>query len=395
MAYTPNNDFLYCSVYASALAAITASWRVPTDSDAADYAEPAAIAGAFAQSFDTLWDSPTANSLDIASAQELTYAVLESRAPGIAALLSSTAWNKVTRPLVAIIQAGETYVTGQGITPPSGGGGAPSGPAGGDLDGMYPDPGVNGIQGTAIVDPAVTPVQSAVAVFDAAAGGGPNKYQIRQLTQDDIAAGFSITSFTGAQTVETGSTVHNPAFVAAYNTAPDSANITNTDGLASPTNLVTPFTAEVVAADFTHNAPASVTFTLHATKGGVTKTSALNINFFDRTFGGVGAAGAVNATAAGNTAVLNGGLGTLASEGLFNSIVGQVFGAFNPVNQKIYILTQHTITPHTFKDQNGFGFAMNAPTTFNFTNQNGVVLSYDLYESTNLLNSAFTLTVVS
>jgi hypothetical protein len=93
--------------------------------------------------------------------------------------------------------------------------------------------------------------------------------------------------------------------------------------------------------------------------------------------------------------VLDAGHGTLASEGLFSSVVGQSFGPFVPSTQKIYVLTPHTATPHTFHDQNGFTFAMNAPTTFSFTNQLGVVLSMDLYESTNLLSSSFTITVVT
>lgn len=219
-------------------------------------------------------------------------------------------------------------------------------------------------------------------------------YVIRQLTADDILPGFSIASFAGGATVEVGATVNNPAFTASYSSLPTSAQITNTEGLDSPLALVTPFTAGVVVGAFTHAAAATVTFTLSALKG-VTKTATQALNFFPRTFGGVGAAGAATATAAGTTAVLNGGLGVLASEGLFNGIVGQVFGPFAPAGQKIYLLTPHTGSPHTFKDQNGFAFAMNAPTTFAFTNAQGAVVSMDLYESTNVLGTSFSVTVVT
>lgn len=237
----------------------------------------------------------------------------------------------------------------------------------------------------------VTPgTQSDVLVWDDAASG----YDVRQLTQDDILPGFSIASFGGSQTVEVGATITNPAFTASYSSTPTSATLTNTDAIDSPKALTTPFTAGSFTGAFTHAATTSVGVTLTAVKG-VTKTASASLNFFPRTFGGVGAAGATSATASGTSAVLNGGAGTLPSEGLFNGIVGQVFGAFAPTSQKIYLLTPHTATPHTFKDQNGFAFAMNAPVTFAFTNAHAAVVSMDLYESTNVLSSSFTLTVQS
>ena len=67
------------------------------------------------------------------------------------------------------------------------------------------------MQGIQTVPVAATPpVQSAVPVYDTIAA----EYDIRQLTQDDITAGFSIASFTGGSTVEVGATVTNPAFTA-------------------------------------------------------------------------------------------------------------------------------------------------------------------------------------
>jgi hypothetical protein len=235
-----------------------------------------------------------------------------------------------------------------------------------------------------------TPGQSFVAVYDSV----PGHYTIRQLTQDDILPGFSISSFSGGSTVETGATVTNPAFTASYSATPTSAQITNTDGIDSPQVLTTPFTSGTVTGAFTHSTNTSTVFTLSAVKG-VTKTATQNINFLPRTFGGVGSAGATSATASGSTAVLNAGHGTLADEGLFSGVVGQSFGPFAPATQKIYLLTPHTSTVHTFRDQNNFSFAMLSPTTFSFVNQFGAALSMDLYESTNLLNSSFTITVVT
>jgi len=225
---------------------------------------------------------------------------------------------------------------------------------------------------------------------------GGTAFDLRQLTQDDIAAGFTISSFTGGSTVEIGATVTNPAFTAAYSSIPDSANITNTDGIDSPLILTTPFTAGTVVGSFVKAAQATTTFTLHATKGSVNKTATSAITWNPRSFGGVGTAGASSATASGNNAVLNGGDGTLGSIALLASVVGQTFGPFTPSTQKIYLLLPHTASPHTFKDAvTGFAFAFNAPTTFAFPNQNSDAVSMDLYESTNLLNSTFSITVVT
>lgn len=251
---------------------------------------------------------------------------------------------------------------------------------------------MTGIQSVPVAN--TSPVQSAVPVYDTVV----TKYDIRQLTQDDIGPGFTITSFTGGSIVEVGATVTNPSFTASYSTAAASASITNTDGLDSPHVLTTPFTSATIIGSFTHNTITSVTFTLSATAA-VTKTANQFISYLARTFSGVGTAGATSATASGNNATLVGASGTLTGTspdgGLFSSIVGQVFGSFSPSSQKIYILTPHTGSAHTFKDQNGFTFAMNVPTTFSFTNQNSSSISMDLYESTNLLSTNFTITVVT
>ena len=329
----------------------------------------------------------------------------------------------------------------------SGGGGPPTGGAGGDLSGLYPNPKVSKINGitlsgtpstgqvltatsgtTADWAPAASggittltgdvtaagsgsvaatvvriqsipvattsPIQSAVLVYDT----GVTRYDVRQLTPDDLGPAFTITSFTGGSTVEVGATVTNPAFTASYSTPASSANITNTDNIDSPLVLITPFTSGTVVGSFTHPTITSVTFTLNATAA-VTKTATQAINFFGRSFSGVGGAGASSATASSTNATLVGASGTLTGTssfgGLFSSIVGQSFGSLTPSSQKIYILTPHTGSAHVFHDQNGFGFPFNAPTTFSFTNINGSVLSYDLYESTNSLSTNFTLTVVS
>ena len=95
---------------------------------------------------------------------------------------------------------------------------------------------VEGFQ-TRPVDPGAPPNDSSVYVWNG------SEWVARQLTADDIAAGFSITGFSGGSTVETGATVTNPSFTASYSSLPTSAAITNTDGQDSPHNLTTPFTS--------------------------------------------------------------------------------------------------------------------------------------------------------
>ena len=258
----------------------------------------------------------------------------------------------ITAPLVIGIQGNPISTTapviGQVLTwtgiawTPEGGGGTGLFTAGGDLAGSSTFQVVIGIQGKPVS--TTVPVNSAVPVWDSSI------YDIRQLTQDDILPGFSITGFSGGSVVECGTTVTNPAFTANYSSLPASANITNTDNIDSPLALTTPFTSGSVIGNFTHSGVnASVTFTLTAVKG-VTKTTSTAISYQPRSFGGVGTAGATSATASGTNAVLNASLGTLSNEGLHSSDVGQNYGPFSPSTQKIYLLLPHTGSPHGFKD---------------------------------------------
>jgi hypothetical protein len=218
------------------------------------------------------------------------------------------------------------------------------------------------------------------------------------LTQDDILPGFTIESFTvTGGTLEVGASVTNPIVSASYNQVPVSASVTNTDGIDSPLTLLSPFTSGTIVGTFTSAVPASVNATLTATNAAaVVKNATITfLTFAYRTFAGVGTAGATSATASGTSAVLNGGAGTLPNAGLFGSIVGSAF-SLTPASQNCYILTQHTATPHTWKDLNtGLPFAMNAPVTFAFTNDEGVTSSYDLYQSTNVLTANFDIEAVT
>jgi hypothetical protein len=262
-----------------------------------------------------------------------------------------------------------------------------------DLSGTAVAPQVVGIRGVGIQN--TIPVDKAVPIFNITTG----KYDLRPLTSADLGTSFTITSFAlsgGVNTVEVGTTITNPAFTSSYSTPASSGFITNTDNIDSPLILTTPFTAGVVVGSFTHNIiNASVVFTLTASNGSSTQQSTQTIQYQGRSFFGIGSAGSTGATASGNNAVLVGATGTLSISGLFSSIPGQSFGPVSPTGQKIYFLTPHTATPHTFLDQFTFPFAFLPPTVFSFTNQKGISLSYDLYESQNSLSTPFTILAVS
>jgi hypothetical protein len=209
-----------------------------------------------------------------------------------------------------------------------------------------------------------------------------------------LAAILQITDFDFSQAGELGQQYVNPTFVAAYNGVPTAVAITNTDGLASPTNLVSPFSSVTLAATFSHNTPATTTFTLTATNGAQTATATRFFTWSQRIFGGIGAQGANSSVAAvGNTALLSTG-DALPTLQLGVEQVGQTFGPYNPSGQAIYLFLAGGT--HTFVDANtGFPFAFNTPITVTFINQFGVTITMYLYQSTNALTGSFAPKVTS
>lgn len=388
MAYTPINPIIFTTAYSSALAGMNTSGRQMVNVSATTFAS---VAGAFAQAFDTLWGDPsTPNQLEVQSVEENVSAFFEDRQP-LSSLTNPDDWTADAAEIIDVVDAAVAYFAAQGVvSPPWIGGGSGINQLIGDVK-AGPGTGTQmaTMQGIQTVPVAATPpVGSAVPVFNVPL----DEYQIRQLTQDDIAAGFEITSFTGGSTVETGATVTDPTFAASYSSLPTSAVITNTDGQDSPHTLTTPFTAATIVGAFTRATPGAITFTLTTHQNSLVNTAASPINYDVRSFGGVGLPGATTSIASGNDAILDGGAGTLSQSALLGNVVGSVWGPFSPVGESIYL--QLPAGAHTFVDGSGFPFVMTAVNTYSFTNQEGAVVSTTLWAS-NTLSSPFSVKVAT
>ncbi len=126
MTYSPINTQGYVSAYAGAIAGMAVSgWIV--DPAAGDYARVSAIAGAFAEAFDLVWNSATAlNNLESQSIQTICQNEFSGRGPGSldnASLALATNWTVPAAACAALVLESSAYFAGQGITPPSPGGG--------------------------------------------------------------------------------------------------------------------------------------------------------------------------------------------------------------------------------------------------------------------------------
>ena len=120
MSYAPTNLDIYTSAYAGTLGAITnRSGRPPT-------AFQEALAGAFAQAIDIVWDSGIATWLDTQAMQSACGNYWSSHAPPTTGNpLSPARYAQQAADIVALVRSGDAYYAAQGIVPPPipGGGG--------------------------------------------------------------------------------------------------------------------------------------------------------------------------------------------------------------------------------------------------------------------------------
>jgi hypothetical protein len=199
MAYTPVNVDAYTNAYSGALAGMAISgWIV--DPTSADYSNVAAIAGAFAQAFDTVWNNATTlNWLQIQSIQSVCQEQFAGHAPGSldnAVFTQASNWAVPAAACAALVLEGDAFVASEGITPNTPGGGSSNGPIFRQLwlDTSKPDGGDGSI---------ATPYNlwaNAVAPLEGSGGAQP---WLIQIAQDIDASGVPIPNI-GAGGHDTG-----------------------------------------------------------------------------------------------------------------------------------------------------------------------------------------------
>lgn len=121
MGYVPNNGSVFTAAYTGAMAGMaTGGGRVPRDTNPAAYGSIAAIAGAWAQSFDTIWGVNPANGLELGLIEDACYGAWDTRVgPLNATNLNASNWSSECQAIVANILSSDAYYAGQGITPPA------------------------------------------------------------------------------------------------------------------------------------------------------------------------------------------------------------------------------------------------------------------------------------
>lgn len=349
MSYTPINVDIYVAAYAGALAGIAVSGKIISDPSSADYMVPAAQAGAFAQAFDIAWGDNAFTSLTIELTFEACEGTWDRRSPPTndpKYLLPAT-YTALCTAIVAVIQAGTSYFSNQGITPPnwnSGGGG-----------------------GSTIPNPP------GVGFLLTSTGTSANDWDW------ELPGGFQITAFAknhGA-TFEVGASDVSPVFTASYNETPDSAEIIYTGASGSPLILTTPFTGGTIAHTFTSSTNGtSFSFELSATKGATTRTSTLTDTWGLGFLSVIAATGSVAATQAflDTMRTANGAQIHTSIGGTY--LNGQSVGA----GQVSAIATPTALGTPTFRDKNNL---VVSPVLVNvvsgYTNPNSVVVSMNLY----------------
>lgn len=127
MAYAPVNIDAYTNAYSGALAGMAISgWIV--DPTSADYSNVAAIAGAFAQAFDLVWNNAAElNWLQIQAIQSVCQEQFTGHAPGSldnAVFTQASNWAVPAAACAALVLEGDAFVASEGITPNTPGGGS-------------------------------------------------------------------------------------------------------------------------------------------------------------------------------------------------------------------------------------------------------------------------------
>jgi len=120
MSYAPINIPAYVAAYSGAIAGMAVSGWI-TDPASADYQQVTAIAGAFAQEFDTVWNSATTlNNLENAAITQIVSEDFSKRGPGpLSSVQFATPsnWARAAAACAALVLQSDAYFAGQGINP--------------------------------------------------------------------------------------------------------------------------------------------------------------------------------------------------------------------------------------------------------------------------------------
>lgn len=366
MSYVPINVPAFVAAYSGAIAGMAVSGWI-SDPSSADYTQVTAIAGAFAQAFDTVWNSAAAlNNLESAAIVSISTQEFANRGPGPQALpkfVLASNWAVPAAACAALVLQSDAYFAGQGISPGTGGG------SGGT---------------TVKVDVSDTTADflSAKLVVDATLSktilnpGGNEQIQI------GLFVAFAITGFglTGTNLLLVGASDVSPGFAASYNQLATAVSLTDTEG--NNDVIALPGTAFVSPHTFTKNVfGQSVTFTVHASNANGAATASVSVSWGQNVFFGSAVDPGVYNTAFLNT--LTASL-RLAPNGNYNYNASALQSCFWAARAGF------GLTPANFT-VGGFPFACSKVATFNYTNANSIVESYDLFRSDNIGLGAFTL----
>jgi hypothetical protein len=131
MPYVPSDINVYTAAYTGALAGMTGSMATPSGIPTiAKYSGLAAVAGPFAEEFDTQWAAyvpfTPLNELDLEIISSLSESAWEQKAPLSNYKSTPALYTELVSTLIAVCKAGENYYGLNGIVPPPvpGGGGS-------------------------------------------------------------------------------------------------------------------------------------------------------------------------------------------------------------------------------------------------------------------------------
>jgi hypothetical protein len=115
VAYTPNNDAIFIAAFSGAVSGMTLT-GVPKSITPSDYDKVNAVAGAWAQAFDTAWGANPSTTLDDELAQSMCAVEWTGRAPATSSLNPSF-YTPTAAAIIAEMKSAENYFTAQGISP--------------------------------------------------------------------------------------------------------------------------------------------------------------------------------------------------------------------------------------------------------------------------------------